>query len=101
MNKEELIAFADKLGIEHYNECDEHICLKGVNGYATLLYTDIGIDHMIDVSTRYNRNKVDNEIARIKGYLATELDFANHLKQMGRDSLKMDLDKLLNVMHHG
>jgi hypothetical protein len=98
MNKEELIILADKLGIDHYNECDDYICLKGINGQITLLYTSAGIQDMVDrYKNHYNDKK---EIARMINALATELDFATHLKQMGRDSLKMDLDRLLNVMTH-
>ena len=80
MSKEELIELADLLGIEHYNECERHIILVGVNGGASCLYTD---DDPSDWTVP-----------------ATYLDFANHLKQMGRDSLKMELDRLLSITSH-
>lgn len=81
MNKKQLIDLADKLGIEHYNECDSYICLVGVNGHATIVYSD------------HPSNKEWETPA-------TEMNFANHLKQMGRDSLKMDLNDLLSITRH-
>jgi hypothetical protein len=77
MNKEELVELADKLGIKHYNECEERICLSGINGHATVLYTDKAYE-------RVNWQKP-----------AEMIDFANHLKQMGRDSLKFDMNELI------
>jgi hypothetical protein len=78
MNKKQLIKIAKELGIKYYNECDKYICLIGINGHATLLYT--------------NLNKRNNH--------ATMLDFSEHLKQMGRDSLKMELNNLLSITQH-
>jgi len=77
MKKKQLIEIADSLGISHYNECDAYICLEGINGDASILYTD-----------------------EVKDKSATMLDFAKHLKQMGRDSLKMELAELLDITRH-
>ena len=82
MTKDELIKIADSLGIKHYNECEEHICLEGVNGGSSILFTD-------KIPKCYSFSEP-----------ATMESFATHLKQMGRDSLKMDLDRLLNMTKH-
>ena len=82
MTKNELIKIADSLGIKHYNECEEFICLEGINGGGSVLFTD-------------NKHK-----CHTTSKPATMESFATHLKQMGRDSLKMDLDRLLNITRH-
>jgi len=81
MDMKQLIETADSLGILHYNENPKYICLHGINGHASILYTD-------DPSNR------EWEVP------ATMVDFANHLKQMGRDSLKMELHSLLSITLH-
>ena len=86
MNTKELIEVANSLELEYCNECPDYICLKGINGDASLLYTDMG----------YEKHKCLTIAAT-----ATLLDFKEHILQMGRDSLKMDLDILLNITKHG
>lgn len=73
MTKAKAINFAKELGIETYNETFVSLCLKGINGHATLVYLD------------------DSSL---------KLKYAQHLKQMGRDSLKMDLESLLSISKH-
>ncbi len=70
------------MGLEYYNECQDYICVEGINGHTSVMYTDTGFEETLS-------NKV-----------ATMKDFAKHLKQMGRDSLKMDLENLLNITKH-
>jgi len=72
LNKDELISLAVKMGLETYNVTDKYFCVKGVNGHATTIHYD------------------NEPIIRIK----------NHLLQMGRDSLKMDLNNLLSITTH-
>lgn len=78
MTTPELIDLANKLGIKYYNACSQYICLEGVNGHATVAYSN---------------NKANKVCADYS-------TFAHHLKQMGRDSLKMDLERLLNITTH-
>ena len=70
-----LIELADLLGIKHYNECEDYIVLEGINGGSKLIY------------------------ARLKES-ETYKAFAKHLHQMGRDSLKMELNDLLSITKH-
>jgi hypothetical protein len=80
MNKQELIKIADSLGLEHYNENDKFICVKGINGHASVLYTDTP-------GTDWN-------------FPAIMEDFVNHIKMMGRDSLRMELHSMLSITSH-
>ena len=80
MNQQELIKVADSLGIEHYNENDKYICLKGINGHASTVFTDTP-------GTSWNEP-------------STMEDFASHLRMMGRDSLRMELHSLLSIVSH-
>lgn len=91
MTTEELIKIGDSLGLEHYNECETHVYFKGINGGASCFYTD----------ANFLPNKNGRAI-RITDYTyPAEMDkFARHLKQMGRDSLKMDLNQLLSITSH-
>ena len=82
MNTKQLIDLANKLEIKYYNECNDYICLKGINGMTSILYT--------------SKSKLPS-----KFITATGVDFRNHILQMGRDSLKMELDRLLNITTHG
>lgn len=81
MTTKELIKIGKSLGLKHYNECDRYVCFEGVNGGATTFYS----------SSKKNAKWQTP---------ATMENFATHLKQMGRDSLKMDLNKLLNITTH-
>lgn len=80
MTTKELIKIGTSLGLEHYNECDEHVCFKGINGHASVFY-----------SSKCNKKIWEP---------ATMEDFADHLLQMGRDSLKMELNTLLSITTH-
>jgi hypothetical protein len=72
MNKEEILHLVELFNLETYNINDKYFCIKGVNGAATLVYY------------------TSDPITTIK----------NHLMQMGRDSLKMDLNYLLDITKH-
>lgn len=72
MNREEILAVTRAMCLETYNECDTYFCIKGVNGYATTVYYGAGA------------------MAIIRG----------HLIQMGRDQLKMDINRLLDITGH-
>jgi hypothetical protein len=72
MNREEILQLVELFNLETYNVNDKYFCIKGVNGAATLIYYD------------------KDPITTVK----------NHLIQMGRDSLKMDLNYLLNITTH-
>jgi hypothetical protein len=72
MNKEEILHLVELFNLETYNINDKYFCIKGVNGAATLVYYTF------------------HPITTIK----------NHLMQMGRDSLKMDLNYLLDITKH-
>ncbi|MCY7361613.1 MAG: hypothetical protein LH629_06025 [Ignavibacteria bacterium] len=82
MTKTQLIKVTKDLGLDYYNACENYICIKGINSHVQNLNTDAGIKQC-------NYLKV-----------ATLLDFAEHLKQMGRDSLKMELNSLLDITRH-
>lgn len=71
----DLIVVAKVLGISYYNQHDYYIVLRGINGNDTVVYIE---------NNQYKKKP------------STMKDFANHLKQMGRDSLKIDLYNLLN-----
>lgn len=80
MNKKQWIKILQDFGLDYYNECDAHIVVKGVNGHATMLHT----------------NHTSNQI-----YTPSTLKtLRDHIKQMGRDSLKMELEDLLHVARH-
>lgn len=65
--------FAESLGIKYKASKDNWISFNGVNGGVTIIDFD-------DKDWR--------------------LVLANHLKQMGRDSLKIDLERLLDIAKH-
>lgn len=72
MDKEEILHLVEMFNLETYNVNDKYFCIKGINGQATTVYYDT------------------DPITEIK----------NHLLQMGRDSLKMDLNYLLDITKH-
>jgi hypothetical protein len=72
MTKEEILELVDTMNLETYNVNDTYLCIKGINGAATMVYYD------------------KDPITTIKG----------HLIQMGRDSLKMELNSLLDITRH-
>jgi hypothetical protein len=72
MNKEEILQLVELFNLETYNVNDKSFCIKGVNGGATLVYY------------------AADPITTVK----------NHLMRMGRDSLKMDLNYLLDITKH-
>jgi hypothetical protein len=72
MNKEEIIRVLKEMCLETYNECDKYLCVKGVNGQATTIYYGAGAMTII----------------------------REHLVQMGRDQLKMELNRLLDITGH-
>jgi hypothetical protein len=72
MNREEILDVIKAMCLETYNENDKYFCVKGVNGHATTVYYGAGA------------------MAIIRG----------HLVQMGRDELKMELNKLLDITRH-
>ena len=84
MTKEELIEIGTKLGLSYYNECEDYVCFHGINGYSSLMYTTKGAIKLVS-----NNSSV-----------SIYSDFAEHLKQMGRDSLKMELNILLSTTIH-
>lgn len=72
MNKEIIVSLIESFQIEYYNLTGDYVCLKGINGQVT--------------TVKFN----DNPMVSIK----------EHLIQMGHDSLKMDLNYLLNITSH-
>jgi hypothetical protein len=72
MKKKQVMEIIELFNIEYYNLNDGYVYLKGINGQVTTI--------------KFN----DNPITSIK----------NHLIHMGRDSLKMDLNYLLNITTH-
>jgi hypothetical protein len=72
MSKEEILNIAYLFNLDVYNINDKYFCITGVNGNATTVYYS------------------NDPITSIK----------NHLIQMGRDSLKMDLNYLLSITNH-
>jgi len=81
MNKKQWIKILKDFELDYYNECDAFICVKGINGGVTTLHTN------------HESNKIYAP--------STLLTLKGHIKQMGRDSLKMDLNRLLNItLHH-
>lgn len=72
MGKEEILQLVELFNLETYNVNDKCFCIKGINGDATIVYY------------------AGDPITTIK----------RHLIQMGRDSLKMDLNCLLDITKH-
>ncbi len=72
MTKEEILKLVNLMNLDVYNINDDYFCIKGVNGHATTIYYD------------------NDPITKIK----------NHLIQVGRDSLKMELNDLLDITRH-
>jgi uncharacterized protein YpmB len=72
MTKDEILNLANMMNLDIYNVNDDYFCIKGVNGHATTIY--------------YGKDP----ITKIK----------NHLIQVGRDSLKMELNDLLDITRH-
>jgi hypothetical protein len=72
MTKEEILNIARLFNLDVYNINDKYFCITGVNGNATTVHYS------------------NDPITSIK----------NHLIQMGRDSLKMDLNYLLSITNH-
>ena len=72
MSIEQIMDIIKLFNIEYHNLNDRYVYLKGINGQATIVRFD------------------NNPITSIK----------QHLIQMGRDSLKMDLNDLLNITSH-
>lgn len=79
MTTNQLINIAESLELRVIYDSNNIITIAGINGQVSVLYTN---------------NSVNNKPSTMK-------DFANHLKQMGRDQLKMDLERLLNITTHG
>lgn len=71
-NKKDVINLVDTMNLDTYNVNENYFCIKGINGHASVIYYD------------------KDPISGIK----------NHLIQMGRDSLKMDLNQLLDIIKH-
>jgi hypothetical protein len=80
MKTDELVKIGESLGLEPYNINDQYVCFHGINGGSCLLYSD-------DVKDKHCKP-------------ATMIDFANHLKMMGRDSLRLELNSLLSITRH-
>jgi hypothetical protein len=72
MTKGTILELVDTMNLETYNVNDTYFCIKGINGAATTVYYD------------------KDPITTIKG----------HLIQMGRDSLKIELNNLLDITRH-
>ncbi len=81
MTTKELIKIGKSLGLEHYNECDEYVCFKGVNVGSNVFYSSS------------KKNLKWNPPSTMK-------DFAEHIKMMGKDSLRMELHNLLSIVSH-
>lgn len=72
MDKRETLELIKRLGLESYNQHESYVCIKGVNGHVTLIY--YGPDALLKIR--------------------------DHLIQMGRDQLKMELRDLLDITKH-
>lgn len=70
--KKETLNLVQLFELEAYNINDDYLCLKGVNGGATTVYY------------------YQDPVMKIK----------EHIIQMGRDSLKMELNNLLDITKH-
>jgi hypothetical protein len=70
--KNSSLEIAKAMNLEIYNEKDSYFCIKGINGGASCIYYD------------------KDPFTAIK----------QHLIQMGRDSLKMELNDLLDITKH-
>jgi hypothetical protein len=68
----EILQLVELFNLETFNVNDKYFCIKGINGNATVVYYD------------------KDPITTVK----------NHLIQVGRDSLKMDLNYLLDITKH-
>jgi len=72
MSKEEIKELLSALNIETYNGTTHTCCMRGINGQVTLL--------------QYEKDPL--------------ITIKNHLIQMGRDGLKMELNSLLSITGH-
>jgi hypothetical protein len=80
MTTKQWIKILQDFGLDYYNQCNTFICVKGINGQVTILHS----------------NHPDNKIYAV----STLLTLKDHIKQMGRDSLKMELHSLLDITRH-
>ena len=71
-NKKNIIDLVHTMNLETYNVTDDYFCIKGINGHVSVINYD------------------KDPISGIK----------NHLIQMGRDSLKLELNDLLSITKH-
>jgi hypothetical protein len=71
-SKEEILRIAKAMWLETYNEKDTYFCVKGINGHATTIHYGAG----------------------------AMAELGQHLIQMGRDQLKMELNGLLDITKH-
>lgn len=62
---------AYRLELELYNQTPTYFCIRGINGHSTVIKEN-----------------------------STEEDIKKHIFQMGRDSLKMELNSLLDITRH-
>lgn len=72
MDKELIVELLNVWGIETFNKQTDKCCMRGINGHVGILY--------------YDRDPL--------------ITIRDHLLQMGRDSLKMDLNSLINITSH-
>jgi uncharacterized protein YpmB len=72
MDKITLLDLVHAMNLETYNVNDNYFCIKGVNGDAITIY--------------YDKDPLTN--------------IKKHILQMGRDSLKMELNYLLDITKH-
>jgi len=72
MSKKEIAELLSIWNIDTFNKTTDRCCMRGINGQLTMLYYD------------------KDPLSTIK----------SHLIQMGRDSLKMDIESLLSITNH-
>ena len=78
MTVKTLIKVGKSLGLEPYNKELHHVCFHGINGGAAIFHD--GMEKLWPASTM--------------------LDFAEFLKVIGRDELRMEMNSLLSITRH-
>lgn len=79
MTKEELLKVGKSLGLIVAHSCEEFVSFEGINGYISIFYAS------------HPNNMV----------VSTMKNFTEHIKMMGRDELRMEINSLLSIIRHG
>ncbi len=75
MKIEELVKLGNSFNLESYNINSKYLCFKGINGQSSLIYV----------------NQPEKLVM---------MELRKHIQQIGRDTLKMEINNLLDITKH-